>query len=58
MIYQFNKILFIFVKLKDKNAETIENQMIKVPKTQVRIGKSYDFPSYGWDNEYGQIDCV
>ena len=32
--------------------------MIKVPKTQVRIGKSYDFPSYGWDNEYGQIDCV
>lgn len=40
----------------DQN-ELIENPMIKVPETQVRLGKSFDFPSYGWDNEYGQVDC-
>ncbi|CAF0779293.1 unnamed protein product [Brachionus calyciflorus] len=34
-----------------------ENKMIKVPETNVRLGKSFDFPSYGWDNEYGQVDC-
>ena len=37
--------------------EFLQNSMIKVKETQVRIGKSFDFPSYGWDNEYGQVDC-
>lgn len=31
--------------------------MVKVPDTQVRLGKKLDFPTYGWDNEYGQVDC-
>jgi hypothetical protein len=37
--------------------EFVQNSMIHVEETQVRIGKSFDFPSYGWDNEYGQVDC-
>ena len=27
---------------------------VKVPAGKVTIGKPRDFPSYGWDNEYGQ----
>lgn len=30
------------------------NEMIAVPETAVTIGKPRDFPSFGWDNEYGQ----
>jgi len=30
------------------------NRMISVPETTITIGKSRDFPSFGWDNEYGQ----
>lgn len=37
--------------------ENIQNEMIQIPETQVRLGKSFDYPSYGWDNEYGQVDC-
>lgn len=35
-----------------------KNQMIKVQGGMVQIGKPDDFPSFGWDNEYGrrQID--
>lgn len=40
------------LKLEGDKA-TVKNQMIRVPKTQVRLSKSFDFPSYGWDNEYG-----
>lgn len=29
------------------------NEMIDVPAQKVSIGKPRDFPSYGWDNEYG-----
>ena len=32
--------------------------MVKVADTKVRLGKKFDFPSYGWDNEYGQVDCT
>ena len=31
-----------------------ENVFVKVPAGKVTIGKPRDFPSYGWDNEYGQ----
>lgn len=31
----------------------MKNRLIKVDGTQVSLGKSYDHPSYGWDNEYG-----
>jgi len=29
------------------------NEMVDVPGTTVTIGKRRDFPSFGWDNEYG-----
>lgn len=35
----------------------VNNPMIRVNDTDVRLGKSVDFPSYGWDNEYGRVDC-
>ncbi|XP_078263780.1 uncharacterized protein LOC144597892 isoform X4 [Rhinoraja longicauda] len=31
------------------------NPLIKVPGSRVTFGKPRDFPSYGWDNEYGQM---
>ena len=30
-----------------------ENELTKIASTRVAVGKSRDFPSYGWDNEYG-----
>jgi len=30
------------------------NQMISVKKDKVDLGKPANFPSYGWDNEYGE----
>jgi formylglycine-generating enzyme required for sulfatase activity len=36
------------------NEETIENRLIEVPDGVVELGKPSDFPSYGWDNEYGR----
>jgi len=30
------------------------NEMISVEGKSVELGKPLDFPSYGWDNEYGQ----
>lgn len=35
----------------------LKNNMVKVGATDVRMGKSYDFPSFGWDNEYGFVEC-
>lgn len=29
------------------------NQFIQVEETEVTLGKPWDFPTYGWDNEYG-----
>ena len=31
------------------------NELISVPEAKVTFGKPVDFPSYGWDNEYGQV---
>ncbi|KAG2513521.1 hypothetical protein JM16_006362 [Phytophthora kernoviae] len=31
-----------------------ENELLDVPAAAVQIGKPRDFPSFGWDNEYGQ----
>ena len=30
--------------------------MNRVNETEVRLGKPDDFPSFGWDYEYGQLD--
>lgn len=29
------------------------NEFIQVPEGDVTLGKPNDFPTYGWDNEYG-----
>lgn len=34
-------------------AEAPENTLLDLPAKQVVLGKPQDFPSYGWDNEYG-----
>ncbi|XP_067893606.1 uncharacterized protein [Heterodontus francisci] len=38
--------------------EAFDNPLIKVPASQVTYGKPRNFPSYGWDNEYGQMTAV
>jgi len=40
-----------------KDAETLSNPLIEVRETNVRLGKDDNYPSFGWDNEYGQVDC-
>ena len=30
-----------------------KNEMIKVASTSVKLGKPADYPTFGWDNEYG-----
>ncbi len=32
------------------------NNFVSVPAGTVVLGKPVDFPSYGWDNEYGRMD--
>lgn len=34
-----------------------ENLMIRVDGKAVTFGKPKNFPSYGWDNEYGEVTC-
>lgn len=31
----------------------IQNKLIRVNETPVNLGKANDFPTFGWDNEYG-----
>ncbi|XP_078074416.1 uncharacterized protein LOC144497273 isoform X1 [Mustelus asterias] len=38
--------------------KAFDNPLIKVPASQVTYGKPRNFPSYGWDNEYGQVTTV
>jgi formylglycine-generating enzyme required for sulfatase activity/SAM-dependent methyltransferase len=35
-------------------ADAPANALVSVPASVVTIGKERDFPSYGWDNEYGK----
>ncbi|XP_070563489.1 uncharacterized protein [Ptychodera flava] len=32
-----------------------KNTLIRVDKCDVTVGKPFDFPSYGWDNEYPEL---
>ncbi|XP_045158623.2 uncharacterized protein LOC123524473 [Mercenaria mercenaria] len=34
-----------------------ENRMLRMGATDVTFGKPENFPSYGWDNEYGEVSC-
>uniref|UniRef100_UPI00398E67F0 uncharacterized protein isoform X2 n=1 Tax=Pristiophorus japonicus TaxID=55135 RepID=UPI00398E67F0 len=38
--------------------EAFDNPLIRVQASQVTYGKPRNFPSYGWDNEYGQMTAV
>ena len=33
-----------------------KNVFVKVPSGKITLGKPANFPSYGWDNEYGQVE--
>ena len=35
--------------------EAPENDWLSVPATEVKLGKPDDFPTFGWDNEYGSL---
>lgn len=35
------------------NVDYPNNEMIHMPSIEVTVGKDTNFPSYGWDNEYG-----
>lgn len=41
-------------RTKSTLQELPRNKMLKVKGQTVKLGKPRDFPSYGWDNEYGQ----
>ena len=32
-----------------------QNELLHVPAGEVTMGKPWEFPSFGWDNEYGQV---
>lgn len=57
MVTRPNTWIYGPYRLNKSASEIYENPMIRMPETEVRIGKSFDFPTYGWDNEYGQVDC-
>ena len=50
---RYNYIIYAMVNIADA---AVRNEMITVPEGTVRFGKPVDFPSYGWDNEYGQVE--
>eukprot|EP00898_Chlorokybus_atmophyticus_P004761 jgi/Chlat1/5286/Chrsp35S05237 len=37
----------------EKGCVPVVNELLPVPAGQATLGKPYEFPSYGWDNEYG-----
>jgi hypothetical protein len=44
----------------DSRKINLKNKMIPVTDKEslkVKIGKRHDFPNYGWDNEYGLLEC-
>lgn len=40
----------------DMSANVPVNQFVAFPKTSVKLGKPVTNDTYGWDNEYGEID--
>lgn len=41
-----------------KSAKPVKkNKMVTAKTTEVTLGKPTNFPSYGWDNEYGEVSC-
>lgn len=46
---------WVYGPVKAAGEGSLENAMIKVEGRNVTFGKPDDFPSYGWDNEYGEV---
>lgn len=46
---------WLYGPVKAADSEGLENTMIRVDGRDVTFGKPEDFPSYGWDNEYGEV---
>lgn len=44
-----------FVTWEDVHA-VVENSLVKIPKTFIKLGKDSDDKYYGWDNEYGKFE--
>jgi formylglycine-generating enzyme required for sulfatase activity/SAM-dependent methyltransferase len=53
-IYTF--LLSQYGSLPHQDASVGENLFVRVPTGKVTLGKPLSFPSYGWDNEYGQVE--
>ena len=49
--YVFNVLILLFT-----DVPAGESVFVKVPPGKVTVGKPLNFPSYGWDNEYGRMD--
>ena len=47
----FTNIMFMF-----SESSAGENVLVRVPAGKVTVGKPQDFPSYGWDCDYGQME--
>ena len=45
---------FVSTAIHSLEASAGENGLVRVPVAMVTIGKPGDFPSYGWDCDYGQ----
>lgn len=46
---------WVYGPMKAADGESLKNVMIRVEGKDVTFGKPDDFPSYGWDNEYGEV---
>lgn len=42
-----------FGKVCTEYGEALHNELLNVPGGKVRLGKDFNHPLYGWDNEYG-----
>ncbi|ESO92928.1 hypothetical protein LOTGIDRAFT_239568 [Lottia gigantea] len=48
---------WMYAPVKHDKGVNGNTNMHYINATDVTMGKPEDFPSYGWDNEYGQVTC-
>ncbi|XP_025109666.1 ergothioneine biosynthesis protein 1-like isoform X2 [Pomacea canaliculata] len=46
---------WVYAPSSSGSLSVLENKMVQVSGGKVTLGKPKDFPSYGWDNEYGEV---
>src|SRR5665647_198109 len=44
-----------FGEICTESGITPQNELLPVPGAEMHLGKSFDHPIYGWDNEYGKF---